>query len=248
MNNLSLYHLFRLFIRNIFIIILSAVICGVGAFCYCKYFVEEKYAATGSVLVTNGGLLYENDNKNSVQGSDIAASINLSTTIRDILLTNDIYKQLANELDGKYTYSQLKSWVTVSKRDDLSLFIDITFETNNRNETVKITNAFLKLAPEYIGEFIPHSSSTAITTADFAHQTAPKTASTTMVAILAGAILCYVIIYLISLNNVTIQNEEDFKEHYNIPVIGNIPDFAKTQSKRYSSYYRNGGNYYASYK
>lgn len=248
MNNLSIYHLFRLFVRNIFVIILAALVCGAATFSYCTYFVEEKYAATGSVLVTNGNIVTENENSDSVQNTDITASINLLTTIKDILSTNGIYKQLAEELDGKYTYTQLKSFATISKREDYSLFIDVKFETSSREETILITNTFLKLAPDYISTFIPNSSSTAITTVDNAAKTSPKTTSSTLVALLIGAVLAYIIVYIISLNNVTIQSEEDFREHYDIPVLGNMPDFSAASSKKYSKYYyRKGvkyGNYY----
>ena len=116
MNNLSIYHFARILFKNILVIILVALVSGVAAFSYCQYFVQEKYAATGSVLVTNGAILYEKDNKsNSVQSSDIAASINLLTTVEDILSTNDIYKKLAEELGGQYTYTQLKNCVKIEK-------------------------------------------------------------------------------------------------------------------------------------
>ena len=214
------------------------MVCGAAAFCYCNYFVQEKYSATGSVLATNGGSVFsESNDKLSVQGTDINASINLSTTIVDILKTPDIYKQLAEELNGKYQYSQLKSWASVTKRSEYSMFIDIKFETNNREEAIIITNTFLELAPDYINQFIPNSSSTAVSMADSAYKTSPKTASTTLFAILIGAVLCYLIVYLVSLNNITIQNEEDFKDRYNIPILGNIPNFTEVQNKKYAYYY-----------
>lgn len=241
MNNISIYHLFRLLIKNIFVIVLVALVCGISAFGYCKYFVEEKYAATGSVLVTNGAILYEDDNSGSIKSSDIAASINLLTTIKDILSTNDIYKKLSEELNGEYTYTQLKSFATISKREDNSLFIDVRFQTNDKAKTVKITNTFLQLAPDYIGKFIPHSATTAVTMADNAFKTSPKVTSTVVSAMLVGAILCYAVVYLISLSNVTIESEDDFKDHYDIPVLGNVPDFSEAQSKKYAKYYYSKG-------
>ena len=147
MNNLSIYHLARILFKNILVIILVALVSGVAAFSYCQYFVQEKYAATGSVLVTNGAILYEKDNKsNSVQSSDIAASINLLTTVEDILSTNDIYKRLAEKLGGQYTYTQLKNCVKIEKRDDNSLFIDVRFQTSSKSETIKITNTFFGIS------------------------------------------------------------------------------------------------------
>jgi capsular polysaccharide biosynthesis protein len=239
-NNLSLYHLVRILTKNILVILLVSLVSGVAAFSYCQYFVEEKFAAIGSVLVTNGAILKE-DKSNSVQSSDIAASINLLTTVEDILSTNDIYKRLAEELDGQYSYSELKRCATIGKRDDNSLFIDVRFQTSSKSETVKITNTFLELAPAYISKFIPHSATTAVTMADNAVKTAPRTTSATVSAMMVGAIICYAVVYLISLSNVTIENESDFKDRYDIPILGNIPDFSEVDSKNASKYaYKRG--------
>lgn len=242
MNNLSIYHLARILFKNILVIILVALVSGVAAFSYCQYFVQEKYAATGSVLVTNGAIISEKDNKsNSVQSSDIAASINLLTTVEDILSTNDIYKKLAEELGGQYTYTQLKNCVKIEKRGDNSLFIDVRFQTTSKSETIKITNTFLELAPAYISKFIPHSASTAVTMADTAVKTSPKTTTTTIAAMIIGAIACYAVVYLLSLSNITIENESDFKDRFDIPVLGNIPDFSEIDSKSASKYaYKRG--------
>lgn len=249
MNNFSIYHIVRLFFRHMFIIILSAILFGVSTFAYCEFHLEEKYAATGSVLVTNGGIIEnyiteDEIKKGNVNNTDIAASINLLTTVRDILKTNDIYKQLSDKLGGKYTYSQLKGFATISKRDDYSLFIDVKFETNNREEAINLTNMFLSLTPEYISKFIPHSSSTVVTTVDNASKTYPKTASSVMFAMIIGAVLSFLIIYIISFTNATIQCEEDFKDRYDIPVLGDIPDFANAKSEKYYKTYYKGGSYY----
>lgn len=249
MNEFSIYHIFRLIIKNFFIILLCAILFGVGAFCYCEFHLEERYASYGSVVVTNGGIFSENQNNqiagsDKVNNSDIAASINLLTTVKDILSTNDIYKALSQELDGKYTYSQLKSFATVSKRDDYSLFIDVKFEMNNKNEVAKITNTFLALTPDYINEFIPNSKTTIVTTSDTASKTYPRTMSTTALAMFVGALLAFVAVYIISLFNTTIESEEEFKERYNIPVLGDIPDFTSAKSGKYAKSYYKGGSYY----
>lgn len=249
MNNFSIYHIVRLLMRHLVIIILSAILFGVATFCYCEYHLDERYAATGSVVVTNGAIFQSDTSEESLTGdkvsnTDIAASINLLTTIKDILSSNDIYKQLSEELDGKYTYQQLKSFAKVSKREDYSLFIDVTFETTSEQESIILTNMFLSLAPDYISTFIPHSSSTVVTTVDTASKTYPNTATSTLFAMILGAVVAFLIVYIISFTNATIQCEEDFKDRYDIPVLGDIPDFANAKSEKYYKSYYKGGSYY----
>lgn len=248
MNEFSIYHIFRLIVKNFFIILLCAILCGVGAFCYCEFHLQERFAATGSVVVTNGGIFDNNTQTNTqyvqndkVNNGDIAASINMQETIIDILTTPDIYKQLSEKLNNKYSYSQLKSFASVSARSEYSLFIDVRFEMPNQNEVAKITNMFLELTPEYINKFIPNSFTSVVMTSDYAAKTYPRTASTTALALVVGAVLSFAIIYIISLFNTTIQSEEEFKDRYNIPVLGDIPDFEAAKSGKYAKSYYKGG-------
>ncbi len=250
MKEFSIYHIFQLIIKNLFVILLSAILFGIGTFCYCEFHLQERYASTGSVVVTNGGILETEDESiqsttsDKVNNADIAASINLLTTVKDILKTNDIYIQLSEKLNGKYTYAQLKGFATVTKREDYSLFIDVKFEMNDKNEATEITNMFLELTPGYINKFIPNSSVSIVPTNGAGSKTYPRTFSYTVTAMLLGAFLAFVAFYIISLFNTTIQSEEEFKERYNIPVLGDIPDFAAARSGKYGKSYYKGGKYY----
>ena len=250
-NEFSIYHIFRLIVKNFLVIFLAAVVFGVGTFCYCEFKLEERYSAKGSIVVTNGGLL-EGDktdsqylDSNKVNNSDITASINLLDTVKDLLASNDnIYEQLSEKLDGKYSAAQLKNCVTIATRDDYSLFIDVKFEMNNPNDVPKVTNMFLELTPECVSSVIPNSRTSVITKSTQAVKTYPRTASSTAIAMIIGAILAFVVVYVISLFNTTIQSEEEFKDRYNIPVLGDIPDFATAKSGKYAKSYYKGGKYY----
>lgn len=251
MNEFSIYHIFRLLVKNFFIIFLSAVVFGVATFCYNEFQLEERYSASGSIIVTNGGVLeeIENDtqyvNSDKVNNADITASINLLTTVKDLLSSKDsIYKDLSNKLDGKYSATQLKNFITISTRENYSLFIDVSFELNDKDDATKITNMFLELTPDCISEVIPNSRTSIVTLSTGAIKTYPRTFSSTVTAMLIGALLSFVIVYIISLFNTTIKSEEDFKDRYNIPVLGDIPDFATAKSGKYTKSYYKGGSYY----
>lgn len=252
-NEFSIYHIFRLIIKNFFLILLTAIVFGVGTFCYCKFYLPERFAASGSVVVTNGGII-NNDNtedqqpmqsgSDKVNNSDISASINLLDTIQDILATKDIYEELSQNLGGKYSAGQLRSFASISKRDDYSLFIDVKFEMNDPTEAVKITNMFLSLTDKYIRDYIPGTQIRVTESDGSAPKTYPNTVSSTLLAMVIGGLLAFVIAYIISLFNTTIQSEEEFKDRYNIPVLGDIPDFATAKSGKYAKSYYKGGSYY----
>ncbi len=251
MNEFSIYHIFRLVVKNFLVIFLCAILLGVATFCYCEFKLEERYSASGSIIVTNGGMLEElpSDSQyvggDKINNSDITASINMLNTVKDLLSSKDsIYKKLSDKLDGKYSAAQLKRLVTISTRDDYSLFIDIKFELNDETEVVKITNMFLELTPDGIKDVLPYSRTSIVTLSTGARKTYPRTLSSTAIAMIIGALLAFVVFYIISLFNTTIKSEEDFKERYNIPVVGDIPDFATAKSGKYAKSYYKGGSYY----
>ena len=130
MNNISLFSLVRLALKYVYVLIVSALICAIIAFSYCQFVAVSKYSATGSVLVTNGAIITDNNtvssNSKTVSNTDIAASLQLANTITDILKTNDIYKELADNTGNKYLYTELKNNVVIKRRTTDTLFIDIS--------------------------------------------------------------------------------------------------------------------------
>lgn len=248
-NNISLVGLLKLALRYIYVLIAVSLIAAVLAFSYCHFLAVPRYSSTGSIVVTNGAIINDSAAQTSsttsakkVSSSDIAASLQLSNTIIDILNTNDIYKQLADDLGGKYTYTDLMNRATVKRRSEDTLFIDASFTAATPEEAQTLVNGFLKLVPDYILKFIPNSTAAVTTTADMAYKVYPQTSKTTFIAAVAGALLSFAVIYLISLFNTTINNEEDVKNNYDLLVLGNIPDFSSARSDKKNKYfYTKGG-------
>lgn len=243
MNNITAKELFNIFLKNILIIFISAIICAAGAYVYCEKFTDERFKAQGDILVTNGGINSNNnenassetdstqsDIKESVANTDVAASINLLPTIRSILSGTGIYIDFATYLrentDYDYGYKTLLTASNVSQETERALILTISFELGSAEEAMDITNIFLKFAPSYIEGKIKGCDIDADPECGSAVQTAPLTMRTSFIAAILGAVFAYAIAFLFTILNSTIQSDEDFSARYNIPVVGNIPDFS----------------------
>lgn len=247
MNSISLVSLLKLAIKNIYIIVIATLIAAFAAIGYCKFIAKPLYSARGSVVVTNGGVITETeiDSSDRVNNSDIVASLKLKTTIIDILRTSEIYKNLAEKFDNQYSYGQLMRMCSVESRNEETLFIDITFTASTPQEAINLENEFLALVPDYILEYVPNSHSAVTTTADYASKTHPRTFRTTFLAALFGAALSFGAVYVFTFFNNTVDTEDDIKDNYDIPLIGNIPDFHDASGKNYykNAYYSSKGGY-----
>ena len=231
MNNINIKDLVNLLLKNLVVILIAAIICGVGAFLYCKNFADEKYMSKGSILVTSTSIT----DSDRVDNGQVAASINLLSTIRDLLVTPGIYEQVSDKLNNKYTAGQLMGAAKIISNDDKTLIIEISFTLGNKADAEAVTNTFLNTAPGYISSYIDASRTSVTAPAKAAVKTAPRTLQTTVMFAFLGAVLCYAVFFVISIFNSTIRSEEDFSEHYDIPVLGNIPDITATTNVKKSS-------------
>ncbi len=244
MEKFDLMPLLKLVVKNIFILLLAGMVAAGSVLVYCKYFATPRYSATGSLLVTNGAILTDlsTGERSTLNNTDIVASMNLVQTVGDILRTNGIFKNLAIELDNEYTYKDLMSRVSISRKNTDSLFINVTFSASTANESILLVNEFLELAPAYINEYVPNSE-VAVSKADSSNKVFPQTLSFMVISAVAGMAIAFLILILVYSSNTVIKGEDDFAERFDVKILGNIPDFERSKSSKYNSY-NYGYSYY----
>lgn len=228
MKEISIMYILNLALRRLWALILAAIVFAGAAFGYCKFLATPRYSATASILVTNGAILVQNptiEGDETVNSTDISASISLMETVSDILKTPDIFRTLSDEIGNRYSYGTLKGMMSIASRSNKSLFIDITFTATSREEAIDLVNKFVALAPDYISDFIPYSYVAVTSTADGASLVYPRTTFLIMAAAVAGAVLAFAVAFIVDSFDHAILGEADLAANFDIPVIGTVPDF-----------------------
>lgn len=239
---INIMDLVMLALRYVWVIILAAVVFAAGAFSYCKFFITPSYSATASILVTNGAVTTSYDETTGkIASSDISASLYLSYTVVDILNTPDIYKKVADQLGKNYSYQGLMGSSSIARRSEDTLFIDVTFSSTDPKEAMRIANKFVEIACEYIPGFIPSARANVASTAIKAAMTYPRTLMTTGVAGVIGAVVSYIVLFIIESMNRAIKGEEDFTNNFDVPLLGAVPDFENAESGGYRKTRGRGG-------
>ncbi|MBE6728903.1 MAG: hypothetical protein E7568_01560 [Ruminococcaceae bacterium] len=234
MNEISLSGIFAALLKRIWLIIIVTVLCAAIAFSYCKFIVKPVYRATTSILITNGGVITESGD-DTIKSGDLSASIYLVNTCVDILKSQKIYKELAVATSDKYNYKSLKSGFTVEKKEEDSLFINISFRSTDKSEAILLANAFTQLVPSSIEAILPSVKVEILEEADTANKVFPQTINTTFIFALIGAIVSCAIILLISFMDQTIKSEEEFVSYFDIPILGTVPDFDNSPTYAYKA-------------
>ena len=254
MNNITIEYLFQLFLRRIWIVLVSAVLCAVITFTYCSLFATEVYSATSKIIIGNGAFNFgeedeENVNINSnmptlsalasnkISGSDIQSSMYLANTCKELLQAQPIYEQLAVAMgEDKEDYNSFMRDITVDLASEDSIFITITAESTSPKKAVKMANSFASLAPKYLSQYIPLADVGVTDTANRAVLTKPRTFLMTALLMVAGAVISFLISLIFDMNDKTIKGENDFTQIYNIPILGTVPDFDNPTSMNTGGY------------
>ncbi len=233
-------------------LVVAAVITGTSVFCYFNFLATPQYSATGSIIVTNGTIIVGTDNgltNGTTDYTDVATSLNFAETVADILKMPNLYKELAHATGDRYNFHQLSTMAKVERRSDSTLFFDVTFTTTDPMEAINLVNQYLEITPDYIAKIV-NNSATTTQKAEAATELLSNTVALTIAAAVAGAAVVYLIIFLVYSSDSIIRDEESFRERFDLPIIGVIPDFANAKHKegkyyKYNRYYSYGGNKYA---
>ena len=125
-----------------------------------------------------------------------------------------------------YSPDALRGMVGVARRSEDELFIDFTVTCTNKEHAVIIANAVYETGGKYISTILPAAYVMPVEdSAGRAYQNYPTTMFTVVVWAFLGGVLVFIIAFIINFLDKTIKGEKDFSENYDIPILGNIPNF-----------------------
>lgn len=230
MNELTLSSLLGILKKSLIYIIIVSFLCGIGAFCFCRFIATPTYQSKISFIGANSSefATHTDDDKDNVGivTADISASRALILTYVDIFKTNDFYKEVKEKCGLEYSAKALKKMVNIVQREENSLFIDFTVTCVNPKHAIKIAETIYDIGDDYLSSMFPMAYVKAIEDTDStATQNYPVTSTTMMIAIILGAVLVFAVAIIITVMDKTIKGEKDFVANYDIPILGNIPNF-----------------------
>lgn len=244
MQDISIFILFKIALKRIWVLALTFVLAAVLMFSYCEFVSDPVYGANASIIVTNGAVITSDSDTSTTQkllGSDIQASLLLADSIVDMLKTPDIYKYLSRKINNGIDYKTLMLRTSVARRGEDTLFIDISYLDSDPQQAIRIANLFASASCDYVAGFISKADPKIVSSADKASLVSPRTFRNTVVAGIAAAFIVYAVFVLIEILNNTIKGEEDFVSRYDIPLLGSVPDFE--EARKAVSYKK--GDYYS---
>ena len=232
--DVDLVALFKNILKRWWIILLAAVIVGLTAFLYARFFVKPTYQASFTAYVNNKQAKHSSD---SLTNSDIQASQELVRTYSKILTSNTVLMKVADLLDSDYTHVSLSKMVTTQAQNDTEI-INVLVRALSKEEAYRVCAAIETISPDCMAEIIEGSSMKIVDTTQMPDaRYSPSYSGYAFLGAIIGGFIMIAIITVQYFTNDTVTAESELEDKFTIPVVGIIPDMSRASSGQYGYYY-----------
>jgi len=222
-------------LRKAWLIVLCAVVFGIGGYIYTDQCVDPMYRSSILLYVNSSA---STDNKDNISSSDLATSQRLVKTYIIILRSDPVMDKVAANLERstgkKLSGAAINGMITAGAEDETEVF-RVSVSNTDPVLAAEVANAVAAVAPKEIEAVILGSSAKVVQQASVAG--APyspnKTRQAALFAVI-GAVLAIAFVLIREFMDVRIKSEEDLAEICDAPILGYIPELNMESSTKYS--------------
>ncbi len=226
MERITFSYLVSLALKNIKVLIITALCFAIGTTAYCLVFEKPTYTATSQLMVaTSGVALDKYTDGGGIQNSDISASLNLAVTTKELLQSDELLSSLAKKMNNIYSCEDLKSRQSITRYSEAALLLRISFTASSKAEAIAIANEYIKLAPAFVREFIPSAYLVPIE-ASSVTKTAGFSVRDIFYMTAFGIILAYLVLLVKEAKSPVIRDEYKLLNNFEVDIIGSVPQFS----------------------
>lgn len=237
-DSIDLGYLFVVLKKHLALIIAVGILCGAAGFAVAEFVLTKKYQSKAMLYVENN-----QQSSESVNINDINAAQKLVNTCQIIFKSSTMMDNLIANLDLPYTKEQLNKMITAKSVNSTEV-MELVVESSNPQEAEKIVNELVRLANIEFSRVIKSGSIEVIDYGEVnTDPSYPNVLLITAIAVMAGVVLAYVIVFLIDMLDVAIKSDDNLVQLYNIPVFAEIVEFENAENMKYGySKYGYGSN------
>lgn len=226
-------------------LILVCVILGIAvAFLYTKNFKTPLYQAGVTMYVNN---VRSDAQIDSVSTSNLTAAQSLVNTYLQIIQSNSIFEKVIerNHWEDSVSVAKLKSMVSASQVNNTEIF-NLYVSSPYPEVAFDVANSLADVVTETMSDIVEGSSVKIIDRAKL--PTRPYAPSYVGNMFKGGAIAGVVILLILTIQflmDAKIREAEDLEQMFDLPVIGQIPNFEDVA--KLHSYSENHNKHYSTY-
>ncbi|MDR1700428.1 MAG: polysaccharide export protein [Lachnoclostridium sp.] len=213
---INLVELFYVLKKRIAIILLTAVVLGIGAGIYFKYLVTPLYNSTAKLYILTSST--------SITGfADIQIGSALTLDYLELIYSRPVIEEVIKNQELDETYESLSQKITIVNPEDTRI-LNITVTYDEPNTAKSIVDELAKVSQKQISKTMSTEEPSIVEEGYVnKNKVSPMVARNTLIASLLGALLAAGVIIILHLMNDTIRSTEDVEKHLGINVLASIP-------------------------
>ena len=231
---LSIEDIFGIFLPKLWLIVVVAIVCSIGAAFYSLVITPRTYTSSTEMYV------YRSDQ--AITSTDYIAAQNMLGNYKRVLLSDDFLNKVSTKLiqnnttvdsvtgekkvDSKYllSASAIRGMI-VFTMDDESTFFKVSVTSTSNDLSYQIAKIIESEAPGAVMDVLPNALLiTPVDSPKFPlNANSKNTTRNTVVAFLIGAVVTAVAILLISMFDFVVRDKKKLEASFDIPVLGVIP-------------------------
>jgi len=225
--------LFLAYLQKWWVFVICVVLAGAITMLYTLNFVTPLYKASVTIYVNNAG---RDQKVEYITNSNLQTSQRLVNTYIYIIGSETVLEKVAHEADLGMSAAKIRSSMHAAQKGSTEIF-DVTITHPDPEKAARIANAVAEVAPGEIERFVEGSSTKII---DYAKvpsaPSSPNLTKNVILGCLIGIVFAAIYVTILFLLDVRIKDEDDLAALFDIPVLGQIPNFLPDGSKIRSTY------------
>jgi len=234
---IDLQKLLAAFLRKAWLIAVFVVAAALIGWYWTTNFVTPMYKSSITVYVNS---VKTDQQINSISSSSLATAQRLVLTYVNMIKSDTVLEKVAEAADHGITAKEIRASLSAAQVDETELF-DVIITHSDPEKAAHIANAVAAVAPGEIERFVEGSSAKII---DYAKvptgPSSPNVSRNVILSAFLGGVAAVALLTLQFLMDVRIKDEEDLQALFDIPVLGQIPEFDAVNAKKSSGYSKYG--------
>lgn len=224
---ISVKDIVRIIKKNLIFILITSLVFAACSFFITKFFIQKTYTSSVKLYVeTESGNL-----KASEYVSMHTYAEKLVATYIEMLNTNSFFVDVSDELNEKYTATELSKMISFADIENTEVFKSNVI-SKSPTDSKNIADAVAKIAPRTISKINKNATLKIVDEATIPKTPAsPNTSRNVMLALLAGLVISLVISFARDILDVKLKYNDEMTTINGIPVLAAIPDFENLTSK-----------------
>jgi len=223
----TLAQVIKLLYKRLLWIVLFTALAIAATFAVNKYLISESYTASVQFYVNT-----QDSQTQKIDLNELNYAQKVVNTYINFLKTKVFYNMLIEQTRLPYTVDMLRDCIRITVVSNTEIF-QVSVTTNSASDSFELAKAIENIAPGFIKSI---KNTTEISVVDPVvmpkQPSGPHVLLNTAIGGLIGFVLSVILAFIWELIDVNVKDEEDIKQRYNKPVIGNIPSYQGNDTVR----------------